>query len=294
VEHDIRQMRTHVVPRLGARKLSDLKKADIEGLRNAIRLGDIRYERKTKARGVQRIRGGAGVAHRMVAIFKSALAWAEDQEMIEWSPARKVKVPQAKKMAGYQPLTRPQFSALGLALKQLKPEYPEAVDIILLLALTGARKSEIERLKWSEIMPDGRTLRLADAKTANRVLFLGATAARIIAERPPTLDSAYVFPSTHGKSYYQHMPKVWTKALAIANLPPTLKRKDLRHSYVTYGADNRIASVHMQALAGHSNLSTTELYYHGQASGVRQAADDMENIILPMIAPALSITAAPG
>lgn len=288
VEHDIRQMRTHVMPRLGRKRLSELRKADIEALRLAIRQGDIRYERKTKARGVQRIRGGAGAANRTVAIFKSALAWAEDQELIEWSPGRKVRVPQAKRMQDYQPLNRQQFAALGGALKTLSSDYPEAVEIILLLALTGARKSEIERLKWAEIMPDGRTLRLADAKTERRLLFLGPIAAGLLARRTPQAGSIYVFPARRGPNHYQDMPKIWKRALELAGLPSTLKRKDLRHSYITYGSDNRIAPVHMQALVGHANLSTTELYYHGQSVEVRRAAAEMEDLITPMMAGAIA------
>ena len=65
-------------------------------------------------------------------------------------------------------------------------------DIIRLLLLTGCRRSEIVRLRWSEV--DGEMLVLADSKTGPRKVPLNTQARRII-ERQPRGGSPFVFPS---------------------------------------------------------------------------------------------------
>jgi integrase len=280
---DVRQLQTHVIPRLGHKRLSELSRGDIERLRDAIRAGDIRYSAKTKPRGVKRVKGGDGTATRTIAALKSALSWAVDRELLASNPAAKVKLPQSKKQITL--LAPDQFGALSKALNELRPDYEQAIDIILFLALTGARKSEGECLRWDEIMPDGRTIRLSDAKTEQRVLYLGDEAAALIERQKPkrVKGNPYVFPASRGETYYQHMPKVWKLALAKAGLPLTTRRHDLRHSFATYAAGKGVPSIHLQRLLGHASITTTEIYLHAQEKGVRGAAQQAEQTIVAML-----------
>ena len=68
----------------------------------------------------------------------------------------------------------------------------EHADIIRLLLLTGCRKNEILRLRWSEVGDD--MLELEDSKTGPRKVPLNAQARRILA-RQPRGEGAFVFPS---------------------------------------------------------------------------------------------------
>lgn len=266
---DIRRVRAHVLPRLGAVPLSQLKRSDIEALREAVRSGDLKYKLKTRPRGVQEIKGGEGTAVRTVATLRSALSWAVDQGLIEHNPAARVKLPQPRRKI--TPLSGDQLKALGAVLRLLEGEYPEAVQIIRLLALTGARKSEIEKLRWNEIAPDWGSLRLTEAKTETRVIHVCDEAAQILQARKRRQGCEHVFPATRGDGHYQHMPKVWEKALKLAGLPPTLRRHDLRHTFATLGASEGVPSLFVQTLLGHGSLSTTEIYFHAANAEVRKA-----------------------
>ena len=68
----------------------------------------------------------------------------------------------------------------------------QQADIIRLLLLTGCRKGDILRLRWSEVHRDA--LFLADSKTGPRKVFLN-TPAQAVIERQPRTDSPFVFPS---------------------------------------------------------------------------------------------------
>ena len=90
-------------------------------------------------------------------------------------------------------LSREEIGRLHKALdRQTRKGGWEQADIIRLLLLTGCRKGEIVRLRWSEV--DGDRLVLADSKTGPRTLPLNTQARRIL-ERQPRDGSSFVFPS---------------------------------------------------------------------------------------------------
>ena len=76
--------------------------------------------------------------------------------------------------------------------RQTRRNSRQQADIIRLLLLTGCRKTEIVRLRWSEVQGD--TIVLADSKTGPRKVPLNTQARRVL-ERLPQNGSAFVFPS---------------------------------------------------------------------------------------------------
>ena len=59
------------------------------------------------------------------------------------------------------------------------------LNVVRLLTLTGARKSKIEGLQWSEVDFARSTLKLADSKTGARGVPLGAAALALSSGAPP-------------------------------------------------------------------------------------------------------------
>ena len=93
---------------------------------------------------------------------------------------------------------------------------PNAVAVIRVLALTGARAGEI--LFASMVGGRFRTYlscRLSDSKTGAKVIPLGAAALEVIAKQPHKDGSDYVFPGTHGGPLGS-IGKVWRHIRAAA------------------------------------------------------------------------------
>ena len=76
------------------------------------------------------------------------------------------------------------------ALYRENPNFRQPADIARLLLLTGCRAGEILGLEWDRV--DGGVIRLADAKTGPRVVWLGP-AARVLIDacREPTGDGCF-------------------------------------------------------------------------------------------------------
>jgi integrase len=88
-------------------------------------------------------------------------------------------------------------------------ERPAAIAAIRLLALTGARLSEIANLTHAEIDRRAQALRLADTKEGASVRPLGASALAVLDGLPAAHgnDIAYVLPSETADRPYGGLPK---------------------------------------------------------------------------------------
>jgi integrase len=94
-----------------------------------------------------------------------------------------------------------------------------AIAIIRLLAFTGARKSEIIALRWTEVDFANSCLMLDESKTGAKILALGATAREVPSSIPREQSSAWVFPATSGRGYFQGVDKVWRRLRELAGFP---------------------------------------------------------------------------
>jgi integrase len=170
-------------------------------------------------------------------------------------------------------LTTDEWSRLGEALRSYAGGVGANVfvDAINLLALTGCRRSEITRLRWSEVDLEAGLLRLEYSKTGPRTVPLGDQAMRLIAELKRAAFSTWVFPSSRGTGPIVGIQKVWNDIRTRADLP-TVRLHDLRHSFASQ-AINGGASLYLTgAILGHRQSSTTQRYAHLQSDPVRLLA----------------------
>jgi site-specific recombinase XerD len=75
---------------------------------------------------------------------------------------------------------------------------PNAIAVIRVLALTGARAGEVLSLRWREVDLERTCPRLSDSKTGVKVIPLGAGAMQVIAAQERREGTDYVFPGAHG------------------------------------------------------------------------------------------------
>ena len=157
----------------------------------------------------------------------------------------------------------------------------QQAEIIRLLLLTGCRKGELVRLRWSEI--DGDMLRLIDSKTGPRLVFLNGHAQAILARQPRT-GSAYVFPSLVDSSRPRSMElSLWPKACRQAGLEG-VRLHDLRHSFASHAVMQGVPLPVVSRLLGHNHPRMTFRYAHVSDRETEAAAERIGVAIAAMLA----------
>lgn len=173
---------------------------------------------------------------------------------------------------------------LGEALNRLEAAGAPAagIAIIRMLALSGARKGEIERLRWSEV--DLRTgfLRLAGSKTGAKLIPITGPTRAILEERAQQDARGYVFPSLESETYFQGTPKLWLRVRKLAGLDD-VRLHDLRHSAASFGLAGGLGLEVIGKLLGHADIKTTRRYAHLSEGHVRAAAETMADGIAGLL-----------
>ena len=174
-------------------------------------------------------------------------------------------------------LTDPEFTRLGQVLAQATEDgraSPNAVAAILLLMLTGCRKSEILTLRWSDVDLDAGELRLADAKAGPRTVHLPPMAVHLLETMPRREGSQWVFPGNNHEGRFSAggLDHVWQTVRAKAGLED-VRLHDLRHSFASRALALGQTLPVIGKLLGHSNIETTARYAHLPDDSIREAAE---------------------
>jgi integrase len=165
------------------------------------------------------------------------------------------------------------------------PKLPRSVaGLVRLQRATGARPSEIRGLRPCDVdrSDDVWTFTPTEHKTAAtghvRVIYFGPIAKSILAEFDPGLPELYYFPvrrkwKTEGKPYRKDSyRRAVVRACKAAGVPPW-NPYQLRHARIT--EVRKAAGIEAaQAIGGHSNLSTTEIYAKRVEEFARKAAGE--------------------
>ena len=146
----------------------------------------------------------------------------------------------------------------------------QQAEVIRLLLLTGCRRGEIVRLRWSEVQGD--MLMLADSKTGPRKVPLNSQA-RCILERQPRAGSPFVFPSPRDPSRPRHHDfKLWYRVRKEAGIED-VRLHDLRHTVASHAVMNGVPVPVVSRLLGHSNVRMTLRYAHLGDREIEAAAE---------------------
>ncbi len=168
-------------------------------------------------------------------------------------------------------LSRPEIDRLlGILDRQTRKSDREQADIIRLLLLTGCRRSEIMRLRWSEV--DGDRLLLADTKSGPRTVPLSSRSRRIL-ERQPGRGSPFVFPSPRDPSRPRG-PQLglWYRMRREAGIED-VRLHDLRHTHASHAVMNGVPVPVVSRLLGHSSVGMTLRYAHLGDRDIEEAAE---------------------
>jgi len=272
------QLRGHIIPLIGQRRVQELTKADVTKMMNDIISGKTKAVRKTKKRGKSILRGGRGTASKCVGLTGSMLTYAISLGIIEHNVAHGIKKP--KDRVRDRRLSEDEYRALGRMLREADddPELAWTVGITRLLALTGCRRGEVISLKWSEVDFENSCLRLADSKEGASIRPIGLPVVELLETLRKTATSDFVFPGTRSADTYGGLPRQWRKTFGDSELSD-LTAHVLRHSFASLANDLSFTESTVASLLGHATNSITSKYIHSLDSVLIMAADTIATYV---------------
>jgi integrase len=276
---DTGRIERHIIPLIGARRVKDLTKADINKVLKDIMAGKTRTSVKTKKlRGKAIVRGGAGTATRTVGLLGGILTYAVEAGIIESNPAHGIRKP--KDNVRKRRLSEAEYRTLGRMLRAAarQEKYVMTVEIIRQIALTGCRRSEMIKLKWAEADIEASCLRLEDSKEGESIRAIGLPVIEYLEKRRTDDVGTYVFPGQGEDNAFGSFPNHWEqlfKDSALADVTPHV----LRHSFASIANDLGFTEVTIAALVGHAKGSVTSKYIHTLDTALIMAADTISGYI---------------
>lgn len=275
VEGDERNIKNHIRPLLGRKKVHEVTRADIDRAVASIKAGRTARDAKTKKRGRSIVRGGPVVANRSLALLSKMFGLAE-----RWGlrPGHSNPCLHARKYAERNRerfLSFDEIGGLGDSLAQAESDATvsqNAAAAIRLLVFTGCRVSEILTLHWDHVDFERACLRLPDSKTGAKVVHLAAPALDILAGLPRVKDNPYVLPGAREGAPMVGLKRPWGTVRASAGLDD-VRLHDLRHSFASVGAGAGFSLPIIGKMLGHKQAATTERYAHLAADPVKAATE---------------------
>jgi len=208
-------------------------------------------------------------------VLRAALNWAVDNEMIDSSPANRLKMlkeTDSKKGQVINP------DEVGLLLNGCDgiDDGQWFKDILLTFLNTGMRLGELRNLTWDDI--DGDIIKIQDKpfwspKSYCRTIPINQTVHCILASLREHQTGAFVF--TWGK---EQIPKnlLRQKFIRLAKkvgLPHLSRIHDLRHTFASNLLMHGVPIPTVQALLGHKSWDTTIIYSHQTNEHTKEAVN---------------------
>jgi integrase len=246
----------YVVPRLGRRPISDIKRQDIAKLHHELA-------------------GKPYQANRTLALLSKFFNWAEKHGLRPdgSNPCRHIEKYRESRRERF--LSEAELARLGDALREAERDNlatPWAIAAIRLLIFTGARLSEILTLQWDHVDADHGLLLLPDSKTGKKAIRLN-TPAREVLESVPRLDgNPFVICGERPGQHLVNLQKPWRRIRKAAGLDD-VRIHDLRHSFASVGASSGQSLIVIGKMLGHSQPATTARYAHLADDPVKAASD---------------------
>jgi integrase len=257
----------HILPRLGGELLTALTVPAIRRLVRAITTDTRTNNRKCRL-------GGPGVARKTVRVLSAALGWAIHEGELAQHPfkgalrlesdgTRETVITEASQyMALFQ--TMDAMVAAG----KLRPV---GRAFVIVAALTGMRRSELQTLTWRQVdlaqrritLTISKGARLAKRGVKTEAVSVPPLAAAALAEVRPAeaLNDDRVFPPRHGARVL-HVNVIWQKVRTAAGLPADLTLHGLRHSLGTSAVLSGLSGFEVQQLLRHRSAAVTGRYIH--------------------------------
>jgi integrase len=206
--------------------------------------------------------------NRAVPVLASLLKYAEALRMRRKGSNPCRGIPRYKRQAMERYLSPSEYARIGAELRARENEAPKQVAIIRLLLYTGARRSEIEKLRWERVQPP--RLVLPDSKTGPKIIWLNSQALSVLDTIERQAGCPFVFPDCTGTKPI-NVGMWWSKFRRRCALPD-VRIHDLRHSFASTAIMGDVPLATIGKLLGHVLPETTAKYSHLADEFVADAA----------------------
>jgi len=157
----------------------------------------------------------------------------------------------------------------------------QAANIFRLLLLTGARRSEVQSMRWDDLDLEPGVWTKPGAATKQRTVHrvpLSAPARQLLADLQAVRDeSEHVFPGRLG-GHRVEIKAAWRGICKAAHIRE-LRIHDLRHSYASQLVSAGFSLPTIGALLGHTQAATTHRYSHLVDDALRRATETVGAVI---------------
>ncbi|MHC4698244.1 MAG: tyrosine-type recombinase/integrase [Planctomycetota bacterium] len=165
---------------------------------------------------------------------------------------------------------------LGQFFEALAGESEPFRTFFLILLLTGARRGNVQAMKWADVDLDRGIWRISHTESKNRAAMLVVLSPEVVGLlQRLSIDadgSEYVFPS-RGRTGHLIEPKsAWKRILARAGLTDC-RMHDLRRTLGSWQAAGGTSLPIIGKTLGHKSISTTQIYARLSVDPVRQSVD---------------------
>ena len=256
-----------IIPAVGAHKVPDITRADVDRLHRSLR--HTPYQ-------ANRVRG------LLSKIMNLAERWGMRPDGT--NPTRHVEKYHEEKRERF--LSADELARLGqilAAAERNRTEPASVIAAIRLLVLTGCRMSEILTLQWGWVNFERRCLELPDSKSGAKIIHLSAPALEILNGITRSDDNPHVIVGAKPGRHLVNLEKPWRRIRKRAGLED-LRIHDLRHSYASIAAGMGEGLHMIGKLLGHSQAATTHRYAHLAADPVKDANERIAGAIFGMMA----------
>lgn len=269
VESNKSQIRLYIDPVLGNMYVTDLKLPILIDFYNNL-------AKKTSH----------STASKVIWLISSFWNWCEKYEYLPLNsnPCARIDKKKNPKIQ-YKILNKDEYKRLFVAFEVGSKEsdfHKRFFQALTLLALTGCRVSEITDLQKDEVALERKVLHLKDSKTGARDVPLSDIAIELlkeVLEETGKLNTPYVFPGIRDITKpLCDLRKAFDWALEYAKLPH-MRIHDLRHSFVSAGTDMGENIMVIKDIAGHADVTTTEIYSHLSTDRAIETANKIADAI---------------
>lgn len=213
---------------------------------------------------------GRVIANRVLCLVSRVFAWAERFGIYRGkNPCRIItRFPEDTRERFLQPDEAPRFFAALDAEPQLWQ------DLFRMCLLTGARRSNVQGMRWDQISGTVWTIPGGNAKSGKPIdVHLTAAAMAILDRRRGDARSEWVFPSPVASGPVRTVERSWRRILERAGLE-NFTPHDLRRTFGSYQALAGSSLVEIGRSLGHAPGSkATAIYARLTSDAVRQSAE---------------------